>query len=650
MDKKALAFLEHKLTNESLPVKFLIKATIERIDKQKVLFLSLFRQEEKGKKNDKGKAYYKLFIQGKEYATQALQEDNTYRWSKASLQYLTGYWRSDVACYTLGEREIISDYLEIECMVIGQELEAINNFQRKVMQDKLDKKHEKIKNRIDEVMAKVPQLPNDFDKWVDNGPFRFSKYIYYKREGNKIKAYCTECEKEMELIESNITKKNIKHNNSGTCPDCKKAITYKATGKSTQVSDRTNFAIMQKHEDGFVVRYFSGTKSYIDNYKEPELRFYENIRETYHLNEKGELIKKKYEQGYFHQTNIYRWCEDSGKYATPKAYFYTKNINNVIKGTKWQYSCMYDFAKEVNYLYADTFLREYLKHPQIEYLIKFKLYQFVNEHLSSYYTPSWIGVNFKAKNIREVLGIDKPLFMQLKRLDLGNTGLRLVKDALSKEKLLSDHQVKWVIKNVRVENFIDTLDYSTPHKIISYVNKQASSKYSPENVLSDWCDYIRQCKELKFDLNNTFVLYPKNLKEKHEEYSIMNKSKGLEKYDSKVRKSYARLNDSYSYADKKYSIRPAADVYEIVAEGHKLRHCVGGSNYISKVASGDKAIMLIRRIDAPGEPFYTLELNLNIMSVSQTRGYKNCDMTEEIKKFIEKWKKNKLTEEMLKVV
>ena len=409
---------------------------------------------------------------------------------------------------------------------------------------------------------------------------------------------------------------------------------------------------MQNYEDGFIIRYFSGAKEYKKHYRNPTLEYSEYIREIYTFNGKS-LNVKKYEYGWFFQTGGCRWCEDSSKYKTPKTYLYTRNLKRILEGTRWQYSCMYDFAKAVNQLYVGKFLEEYLKHPQIEYLIKFKLYRFVDEKLSTFYTPIWNGINFEGRNIKEVFDIEKELFLQMQRLDLDSDGLRLIKKAvlmLNKVNALTDSQVKWIVSNVQTNHFCEMLKYSTPHKIIKYVQEQSSKKYEPNDVLADWCDYIRQCKDFKFDIENTFVLYPKNLKERHDEYMIMNKSKGLSKYDKKVKKAFEVLNKCYSYSDKKFTIRPANGVNEIVGEGHKLRHCVGQTHYIDGMAKGDRAIMVVRKVSDPDTPFFTLELNLNQISVSQCRGYKNCGMTEEVKKFIDKWKKTKLTEEMQKVV
>lgn len=47
--------------------------------------------------------------------------------------------------------------------------------------------------------------------------------------------------------------------------------------------------------------------------------------------------------------------------------------------------------------------------------------------------------------------------------------------------------------------------------------------------------------------------------------------------------------------------------------------------------------MLIRCVDHPDRPYFTLELNEVNMTVRQNRGLRNCARTPEIQAFEEKW-------------
>ncbi len=77
------------------------------------------------------------------------------------------------------------------------------------------------------------------------------------------------------------------------------------------------------------------------------------------------------------------------------------------------------------------------------------------------------------------------------------------------------------------------------------------------------------------------------------------------------------------------------DLFSIKEEGHILRHCVG--NYISKILDEESIILFIRSLDQPEKSFYTMEIKGN--QINQCHGYRNKDMTEEIERFVEKYKK-----------
>jgi DNA-directed RNA polymerase subunit RPC12/RpoP len=641
VNKKQLSKIkDHLPLQESIPTRYIIRASKEKIQDKDILFISLFDQKEGNKKH----ADFKLFINDREYISQKRKEDGSYKWSTARLSNLIHYWwycyngNAPVgSCYLKSEKEIIEDHLKIK-LAFGEELNAIIKFQEKIMHEKLQKKHEKIKQRINSEMNKIPELPKAFDDWIYTGPLGFSRYIYYKRDKKLIKMYCTECKKDYTVKESPNTK-NVKHNSTGTCPHCNKKITYKAIGKSKRVYDQATFAIMQKYENKIAIRYFYGEIEYLKHYRKPKITYWERIRLIYSIDKK-DLESKEYEYNYFKNTGELRWCDSTGAFKTSKAYLYTRNIKTVLKGTRFQYSCLYELAKKCKKIKVDSFLYEYEKNPKIEYLIKAKLYNYVNNQISWY--PNW----GKGNNLQDALGINKIQLRQMQRLNLDEDGLKLIKKAstiLDKSVALTDSEVKWVLTNVNhYSDYCNMLNYSTPHKIIRYVNEQSNKKYEKGDVLRDWHDYIEQCKELKFDVKNTFILYPKELKAKHEEYTLLKKAKGVKKYDKKIKQAYMKLTKIYEFKDKDFVIRPAENVDEIVREGHLLRHCVGNSSYINGMAQGDKAILLIREVKNLENPFFTLELNLKDLEVRQCRGYKNRSMTTKVKKFVDKFKDKKL--------
>ena len=87
--------------------------------------------------------------------------------------------------------------------------------------------------------------------------------------------------------------------------------------------------------------------------------------------------------------------------------------------------------------------------------------------------------------------------------------------------------------------------------------------------------------------------------------------------------------DSFSVKGKGLLLKVPASAEEIRAEGAALHHCVG--TYVERVAQGKTMILFIRKIEAPDKPYYTMEWNG--YEIVQCRGFKNCNMTPEVKAF-----------------
>lgn len=59
-----------------------------------------------------------------------------------------------------------------------------------------------------------------------------------------------------------------------------------------------------------------------------------------------------------------------------------------------------------------------------------------------------------------------------------------------------------------------------PQKAVNWVNRQAAGGYgTPDNVLSDYSDYLDQCSRLGLDVNRKEVAVPQNLRDLHRQYS-----------------------------------------------------------------------------------------------------------------------------------
>ena len=104
-------------------------------------------------------------------------------------------------------------------------------------------------------------------------------------------------------------------------------------------------------------------------------------------------------------------------------------------------------------------------------------------------------------------------------------------------------------------------------------------------------------------------------------------------------KKATRYYEKYHYQDKTFTILPPSSADEIVKEGKALRHCV--ANYVEQVAKKKTVILFLRRLEAPGEPYYTIEVRQR--KIRQIGGYGNADPTPAVSRFLSGWEKRNLS-------
>ena len=80
-----------------------------------------------------------------------------------------------------------------------------------------------------------------------------------------------------------------------------------------------------------------------------------------------------------------------------------------------------------------------------------------------------------------------------------------------------------------------------------------------------------------------------------------------------------KLTARYLYWSDTLLIRAPVNAGEIVEEGKRLEHCVGG--YADRHLSGKTTILFLRRRDKPHVPLVTIEMDGN--TIRQVYGYRN---------------------------
>jgi hypothetical protein len=156
----------------------------------------------------------------------------------------------------------------------------------------------------------------------------------------------------------------------------------------------------------------------------------------------------------------------------------------------------------------------------------------------------------------------------------------------------------------------------------------------PGRALNDLRDYWQMAGALDMDLDDQQVRWPKDLRRAHDAAAErLDEIKEAELNESFVKR--LQQLSAYAWSADGILIRPCATQAELKREGKDLHHCV--ATYAKGHATGQTAIFFVRREEEPDEPWYTLELDEQTLTVRQNRGLRNCDKTPEVQAFEDAW-------------
>ena len=184
--------------------------------------------------------------------------------------------------------------------------------------------------------------------------------------------------------------------------------------------------------------------------------------------------------------------------------------------------------------------------------------------------------------------------------------------------------------------------HATAEKIYDYLKNKSINQYTYE-------DYIRACDWLELDLSDTKVLFPKNFRKYHDDYTKQyddyhrkQEMKAKRAMIADIDRRMADTADRCSYLeyhDRKYKVIIARTKKELIHEGSVLHHCVGRMGYDKKQADGTSVICFIRRYGKLDKPFVTVQVDLKNISVMQCYG-DHDNVVHDVDGFVKDWIQN----------
>ena len=650
--KFAMPELEFNLNEGVLHVEscpYIIRTAVRYIAGQRILVLYIHQRESILAGSIKPR--WVMFHSRDDFATLSFRENAKATWQCSTLDSLDriGGFDSKCAFYRQQDESRVARFCKCERGAISM----LGYLQRLISYRKeLERKWKKQRAIIDR-MKYVPVLPRDLKGFIHREVM--PQYIFYdyqrKAPGH---AYCTACRHEVRIAAA-------KHNTSGLCPRCKKKITFKCRGRRGRIFDRETVQVLQKAEgNGLVLRIIKVYRSFADSDIPNHFEIWENARQFITLSSSGQCSVDAYYYHYKAGYDLTPWCNgyrpvfDRWKYnftADMSGVLYQRNLSDTLKDTPWAYSQLEAFSGIASFSGVATFLSAYIKRPKIEHLIKMKLYRLVSGIIYGGYSYSALqAINFNGENMRAILGIDRPYFPLLRELNPSIDQLHLIRQLLQADHKPSTEQIKWFIasKISNADAAKELLAHMSVHKLQRYVEQQFAPEdeaalkrvdyYKINTLITDYHDYLCMCKELQYDVKNSFILFPRELKAAHDSVAKTLKDKRTAEHEKAIAGSFDEWQKRYQYQSKELMMIPPHSAKEIVDEGAALHHCV--RLYVKNVAEKKSVILFVRSVDEPDKSLCTVEVKDG--QVTQARGFDNEEPPAQITAFIEQWKQRVL--------
>ena len=275
-----------------------------------------------------------------------------------------------------------------------------------------------------------------------------------------------------------------------------------------------------------------------------------------------------------------------------------------------------------------TYLRTYLKYPQLEYLVKAGLGKFADSKLilekigQDKSFRRWLMAN-REELIHNYYYVDVVLRAYRTGKPLATLqAYREAKIKLSHDKQLNP--ISELFKGIEQEKFLD------------YIAAQKTNA-------NTYLDYLKACQYLSIDMSLPKNRFPHDFKYWHDmridQYATA-RAEADRKAKQELYEKFARIAEKYLPLehDKRSTFiciiaRSPAD---LIREGEMLNHCVGRMNYDMRVIREQSLIFFIRMKEHPDTPFVTVEYSLQSHKVLQCYGKHDHRPSDDVLHYVNK--------------
>lgn len=622
-------------------VDYIVRSAVKIIDHHRTLILCVYPRQQAAQGDFR--PLWTVFQGKDDYITLARRPDGTTFWRTAAFKHLSDnyYFVSKCTFYSATDQERVSRYFNDDSPGFAPLLQVQDRLLGRRLEKRLRERDRKVRAR----MKGLPALPRDLEKWAHQA--LLPAYFFYDRaRGGRASGKCSSCGREVTLI-------GVRHNATIVCPRCGNKIIAKARGRRGWLEDRSTAQVIQKAgRNELVVRILKAYCYYEGD--TPKISVYENARQFIQVDQSGAIQRDPY----YYSDSAKQWKQGVRPSFFPYQYnfeaddcghVYCRNLSRALVGTPWQYcsiQAFYEYFREP--MQAAPFLAAQLEHPKLEHLVKVGFYNLASDVA---YRGNYDQILDESQNrTHRILGVGAEDVVFLRNLDVDMKILKIFQGYCQHS--LKDRQrlLVWQLGR-KIERDVDpALEHMTAHKFMRYLDSQysflqfrltqykAQRYHSMQDLVTEYRDYLDMCEKQRYDMTNSFVLYPRDLQKAHDKlaHRIQLKADAQLRRDFKV--AYQRIMGQLDFELDGMRIVCPATPEDIVAEGQALHHCVGG--YVDRVAQQKTMILFLRRCEDLSKPFYTVEVCHG--RAVQVRGMQNAGMTPEVQRFMDRWERQVL--------
>ena len=500
---------------------------------------------------------------------------------------------------------------------------------------------------------------NKVDEWAKT--LFQTHYIFYEKKGNHARCICSQCGGEYKLrtkgtgdpFEDNfIDIENPQYDAETHCRICKNKARYRWMHKFASEYHYNYLAAGQKiTDDKFLFRWYYS---------------YQKINagriETHECHEEKRILLIKgqkpirFQYAHYRNSWTYTGCGENQGYR-----IYPKTKKEIAKTGMFKY--VPEARGEIKSQYfGESFYMDYYiaaaRYPDMEMILKAGL----NDIARALVFKFPINFNPRGKEIHDRLRINKNRLKPLVDAKGDRRALAIYQLERKLGKVWNEEELQ-IIRTMEdceySKNWQRVLKYASPIRIRNYMEKQKiyygdhRDGYERRNIRHEYYDYIEMREASGYDMSNDVILFPKDIRRRHNEMVLEREKEQLDKRVDEVNAKYTQIGKKYNYLKKKYSyksgeylIRPAKNAGEIVMEGRLLHHCVGRDNYLSSHNTGRSFILFMRKINNPDDPLITIEIKENEIhqwygeyDKKTTKEFKQKDISKYLKIYTERLKK-----------